>query len=241
MAALATGGIDPPAGLRAQPAATKDAGKSQSAATDAVSLRRYVPSENLVVYMEFAGLDAHASSWKNTAACKMLDDTPLGEMLTEVSAQLLDKALEFFPNHKVSGAEIVKLIKHATRAGWVLAINVAPKGQDACRGTIVLRGAASKELRPISGRLMGWLMGDVKPKIEQKSARTVIVVPGAAAKGAAGGVDTGWVWWAEKDDLVVGFFSPGKRRRHHRRHRRQDAQCGRPPAGPAACQIRGKI
>ena len=48
----------------------------------------------------------------------MLNETPLGAMLEEVTSQLLDKILTFFPDHKLSGPEIVTLTKHSSvRAG----------------------------------------------------------------------------------------------------------------------------
>ena len=53
------------------------------------------------------------------------------------------------------------------------------------RATFVLRGAVSKELKPLASRLMGWMMGaDAKPKTERKDGRTVVVV--AAEWGKAG-------------------------------------------------------
>ena len=55
------------------------------------SLARYVPKDNLIFYIEFDGLDAHAEAWQKTAAYKMLNNTPLGVMLEEVAAQLLEK------------------------------------------------------------------------------------------------------------------------------------------------------
>jgi hypothetical protein len=195
-----------PAGLRAQTAASNEAPKSQSVAKDTVPLGRFVAKDNLAVYVEFAGLDAHAESWSNTAASKMLNNTPLGVMLTEVTGQLVDKALEFFPDHTLNGAEIVTLVKNAARNGFVVAIHVPPNTSEPCRGTLVLRGAAGKELRPLTGRLMGWLMGDATFNREKRDARTLVIVPGKAGSAAAG--TPGWAWWAEKDDLVVGFLSP---------------------------------
>jgi hypothetical protein len=194
-----------PAGLRAQTAASPGPTTSQAVAKDTVPLGRYVAKEHLAAYLEFRGLDAHAEAWKNTAACKMLNDTPLGEMLTEVSSQLLDKALEFCPNHRLNGAELVTLLKNAARSGWVIAIHVPPSGSEPCRGTLILRGATNKELRPLSGRLMGWLMGDASFKQEVQGTRKVVVVTPKAP--AAAGDGAGWVWWPEKDDLVVGFLS----------------------------------
>jgi len=154
-----------PAKLPAQTPAANSETAAQAISADVVPLGRFVPKENLIAYVEFAGLNAHDQAWRKTAACKMLLDTPLGGMLEEVSAQLLEKALSFVPDKKVTGAEIVTLLKNAAQSGFVLGINANPKDpKDPIRGTFVLRGAAGKQIRSISGRLMGWLMGtEAKP------------------------------------------------------------------------------
>jgi hypothetical protein len=188
-----------PGKLPAQTPATKSEATTQAAPAEVVPLGRYVPKENLFFYVEFAGLNAHNEAWKKTAACKMLLDTPLGGMLEEVSAQLLDKALSFVPDKKVSGAEIVTLLKNAAQSGFVMALNLNPKEPSApLRGTMVLRGAASKQNRSISGRLMGWLMGaEAKHKVEFREGRTMVFVPSPVVP------NNGWAWWAEKNDLVL--------------------------------------
>lgn len=70
---------------------------------DTRPLARYVPKNHLYLYLASDGLDAHADAWKKTAAYRMLNETPLGEMLTAVATQLADKALAFSPNRKLSG------------------------------------------------------------------------------------------------------------------------------------------
>ncbi len=177
------------------------------AAPDTSPLARFVPKENLVVYLEFAGLDAHEAAWKNTSSYKMLTETTLGEMLGAVSEQLLDKVMNFIPGHRLSGSEIVSLIKHSARSGWVVALNADSKAGSGFRGTFVLRGGANKENRPLTSRLMGWVMGSAKPKVEKKEGRNLVVVPAAGAATPAAGAG-GWAWWAEKNDLVVGFMDP---------------------------------
>jgi len=188
-----------PAKLPAQTDATKTETAAQAAPADVVPLGRFIPKENLVVYVEFAGLNAHSEAWKKTAASKMLLDTPLGGMLEEVAAQLLDKGLSVVPDKRVSGPEIVTLVKNAAQSGFVMALNINPKGPgDPFRGTFVLRGAASKQIRPIAGRMMGWFMGaEAKAKIEFREGRTLVSVTPAAGPNSA------WAWWAEKNDLVV--------------------------------------
>ncbi len=191
--------------LRAQTATARPA--KAGAPADTSPLARFVPKENLAVYFEFSGLDSHDAAWKNTASYKMLTETPLGEMLSMVSEQLLDKVLSFVPSRRLSGGEIVTLVKHSARLGWVVALNTDPKAPLGYRGTFVLRGGADKETRQLSSRLMGWFMGSVKPRVEPKSGRSLVLVTATAAQGA-GPNAADWVWWAENSDLIVGLLSP---------------------------------
>lgn len=194
-----------PAAESSAPAETAPAAPAaeSSAPTAAIPLAHFVPREKLIVYAEFAGLDAYADAWKKTAAYRMLNSTPLGEMLEQVATQLLDKLLEQAPGRKPGGADLVALCKSAARSGWVLAVNAGPKANGPPVGALVLRGAASKENKPLSSRLLGSMMGaEAKPRIERKSGRVLVIVPSGITP------DGGWVWWPEKNDLVIGFFHP---------------------------------
>ena len=66
-------------------------------AADSRPLARYVPRDDLVVYSEFGGLDAHAAAWRQTAAYKMLNETTAGAMLSTVLSQVIDGALAALP------------------------------------------------------------------------------------------------------------------------------------------------
>ena len=174
---------------------------------DTSPLARYVPKDNLVAYWEFSGLDSHEAGWKNTASFKMLNETTLGEMLGVLSEQLLDKLMSIVPNHQLNGAEIVSLVKHSARSGWVLALNADPKAPNGYRGTFVLRGGASRENRALISRLMGWVMGSAKRRGEPKGERRLVVVSSAGTQPPS--PESGWAWWAEKNDLVVAFMNTG--------------------------------
>ena len=163
-------------------------------------LGRYAAREGLVLYAEFAGLDAHADAWKKTAAYRMLTSTSLGAMLEEVGAQVFDRLLQNAPNRKLGGAELVAVVKQMMRRGWLVALNADAKGAKPLHATIVLRGGVVKENKALFGRLVGSFMGaDSKAKIERKGGWAMIVVPPAA--GAPAG--SGWIWWAEKADLGI--------------------------------------
>ena len=51
---------------------------------------RFVPSEGLAILLEHNGLDSRPEAWKGTAAYKMLNETPLGAMLEDITAQLVE-------------------------------------------------------------------------------------------------------------------------------------------------------
>ena len=109
------------AGARAQ--ATKKA-----APPDNRPLARYVYRDNLVIYAGSEGLDAQAEAWQKTAAYKLLNETSLGAMLEDLTAQLGDQALALTPNRKLNGADVLAIIKHMAKSGFVLAVNAPEKG-----------------------------------------------------------------------------------------------------------------
>src|SRR4051794_36189656 len=50
----------------------------------AAPLARYLPQQDLSVYLEFEGLDSHAAAWHKSAAYKLLNDTSLGALLEDI-------------------------------------------------------------------------------------------------------------------------------------------------------------
>ena len=71
-------------------------------------LARYFPGDDLVVYAEFDGLDAHSAAWKKTAAYRLLNETPTGAMLESVAVGLLDRTFAGGPpgEKRPTGAEM---------------------------------------------------------------------------------------------------------------------------------------
>ena len=198
----------------------------------ATPLARYFPKDNLIFYVEFSGLDAHADAWNKTAAYKILTETPLGEMLEAVGAQLLDKALSYMPGHKLSGADIIALMEHAvstaSRWGSIASSVQHPQKADSVSAQIVIRGAASKEARGLWSRAMGSLMIGGKPQLEKREGRTLVVVPQLRPRAAE----------VKEQGLLVGregrpcplLCLPVGPRQRHGRARRQGPQRRRSPA-----------
>jgi hypothetical protein len=206
LAALAS-----PATLWAQgtkaPAAGGSLGASPAGSGSAAPLARYFPKENLIVYLELSGLDAHTDAWNKTAAYKMLTETPLGEMLGEVGAQLLDKVLSYAPGHKLNGQEILTLFKHAMQHGIAIGFHIRPtksdKLDDFLTFTMVVRDGSSKAIRPLSSRFMGTIAPTAGARLEKRPGRTLVVIPTPEAGAAKEVKNQGDAWWAENDDLVI--------------------------------------
>jgi hypothetical protein len=173
-------------------AAKKDAAASP---LDTRPLARYVPGDDLKLYVEMDGLDAHADAWKKTAAYKMLNETPLGSMLEEVVAQLAEHSLsKSAKGVRPTGTDIIAILKHALHSGFVFAAagdDSKPKSE--CP-ILVFRGGAKKELRGSFARLLfSFAKAEGRPRQVPVRGRTVIVMPGAKEQES-------WAWWTEHRD-----------------------------------------
>lgn len=175
-------------------------------ATDSAPLSRFAPRDGLLIHMEFNGLDAHEAAWRQTAAFKMLNDTPLGVMLEDVAGQMFQKLADRGGERKFSGTEIVTVLKHVARSGFLFAGTAPKAGGDPAKdsvGVMVLRNGARKDVRALFSRLM-LAMGGTGTKAElskQPDGRSIVRMSGAAPTQR-------WTWWAEKDDLVVVMGTP---------------------------------
>jgi len=191
----------------AQAPAETSAADEAVAAAEPIPFGRYMARDQLFLSVEFAGLDSRADAWKQTAAHRMLNETSLGVMLRSVGSQLADRLIDHLPNRKIGGIEAVVIIEQLARKGWALGLGADPQAPNHIRGVLVLRGMEDKEMRSLFSRLMGTFMADeVKPKIERKGSRVMVVVPPRRPKKDVD--DQGWVWWPEGEDLVVGLFQP---------------------------------
>ena len=98
----------------------------------------YFPREDLVVFAEFDGLDAHAEAWKKTAAYRLLNETSTGAMLERVSVQLADRAFRARPGGAMTGAQWLDLVMHGFRSGFAFGINhPGPPGKPTCIGLVL--------------------------------------------------------------------------------------------------------
>ncbi len=164
-------------------------------------LARYVPRDNLVVYVEYDGLDAHADAWHKTAAYKILNDTPTGAMLEDLFVQLFEK----IPSPMITGPEALALLKHLARSGFVFAVGGETRKPNPDFIVFAFRDAyKNKEVRPTFFKLLNAL-----PAPNTKLQGTVRVEHKVATgKRADGQTFTSWVEDSKKEDLVVVLPAP---------------------------------
>ena len=138
----------------------------------------------------------------------MLNETPLGVMLEDLGTQLADQALALRPARKLSGAEVVTIVKHMARSGFALGVSHGPKKPDDTVAMMVIRGAARREDRGTFGRLIGsFAAATGKPQLVKLGGeRSVVIMPSSTPKQS-------WAWWSEKNDLVLAAQPRGNDRR----------------------------
>jgi len=178
---------EPARGQGARPAAAADAA--------ALPLARFVPRRDLIFYLEFDGLDAHAGAWRKSAAYKLLNDTKLGALLEDLASQGVELAQQSVPPDKqIKGAEVVDLLKRIAREGFVFA--VSGKVPNDSRVIVVLRHGDRPEVRRLldaaasAGRPDGGA-GGPGPASIPKAGRTLHPL------------DKDGVWWLENGNLIL--------------------------------------
>lgn len=162
---------------------------SVHAQTPPAPLARYVPAQELSVYFEFDGLDAHPEAWKKSAASRLLTETSLGILLEDLASQGVNSLLASAPFAKPSGQEVVNLVKYLGRSGLVVA--VSGSDENSMSVMLVIRGGAKGDFRRFFDQYANPKIPGAEPAAPvAKAGRTLYPLGGA-------------FWWAEKDDLVV--------------------------------------
>ncbi len=174
--------------------ATRPGGEGASKAP----LARYVPRQDLLAYLEFDGLDAHADAWKKSAAYKLLNDTKLGALLEDLASQGLERLLPAGGDSPVKPAEVIDLVKHVAKHGVRVALGVFPMVRTKARaGSSLSRAVATAPKcddmleAAAHRRFAGPGQNGAEPAPVQKAGRTYH------------SIDERGGWWFENGDLVV--------------------------------------
>ncbi len=159
-------------------------------------LARYVPSDGLAVLIEHDGLETRPDAWKATATYRMLNETLLGKMLETVTVQLVDRSLAAAPGVPVTGKDVLNLLEHLARRGFVIGYCGSLNPPQPMAGVVVVRDAADN---PIFKKLIAAIppLNEPAAKAVKQPGRTVFIPNGIPVQ-----------WWYEKKDAVFSFV-PG--------------------------------
>ena len=169
-------------------------GEPTAAEPRSLSMARYAPRQDLIFYLEFQGLDAHANAWRKSAAYKLLNDTKLGSLVEDLAVQGIEMYQSSVPPEKrVKAAEVIESVKYVARHGFLVA--AWGKGVKNPMGVIVIRDGARPEIRrwwETFAKTYASKNGLNDVRAVQKAGRTLqpLDVQGAA-------------WWSEGGDLVI--------------------------------------
>ncbi len=127
----------------AQPAEPADA--------KATPLAHYVPSQNLISYLEFGGLDTHQVAWRASATYKLLNETKLGPLLEDLAGQYFEVSQQYT---RAGGAHPWFRNHRDDQAGDPPGVRLGVWGKDPDQlGTIyVMRGGDKPEIRRLLER-----------------------------------------------------------------------------------------
>ncbi len=160
-------------------------------------LARFVPSDGLAILVEHDGLESRAAAWKGTAAYAILNQTTVGAVIEDITAQLLDRALQGIPEPPATGKDLVGLLEHLGAKGFVVGFCGSLNPPDPRAVVVVIRGAAKNDVfRRVIAKIPP-LNEPAATKLDQPGGRKVWDVAGTPLH-----------WWYEKDDVVFSFVKP---------------------------------
>jgi hypothetical protein len=157
-------------------------------------LARYVPREDLFMFLEFDGMDAHPDSWRRSAAYKLLNETRLGALLEDLGLQAMEVFQESVAAEKrIAGVDALDLLKQLFRDGFVLAMSGKPPYDSPM--ILVLRHGDEPEFR----RLLEAMRARREDGTDPAPGRKPLDNPGGKLNRLGGDL----VWWVEKGDLII--------------------------------------
>jgi hypothetical protein len=154
----------------------------------------YIPRQDLLLYLEFKGLDAQAEAWQKTAAYRLLSETKIGALLEDLAIQAIDVYEETLSTRvRIKGVDAVDALKRVAHRGFAFAISSKP--QDRLRYVVIVPKADQPQFKTVLQALADGLRGEVEEKAEPVS------VEKAGHTLHRFGADQ--VWWVEKGSLIL--------------------------------------
>ena len=154
-----------------------------------------MPLKDLLAYLEFEGLDAHAEAWRASAAYKLLNETKLGAVLEDLALQGIEIIQETTPREqRVTGAEVFGFVKHIARNGFV--VGISGKGPGQFGFVAVLRRADRPEFK----RLLEIAGAADRQTVDLVKSDTPVM---RQAGRTLHRLRSGAIWLVEKGDLIL--------------------------------------
>jgi prepilin-type processing-associated H-X9-DG protein len=183
--------------IAARPAGAQEAPRAPSQH----SLARYFSSQDLVVYVEFDGLDRHDAAWKKTAASRLLNETTTGAMYEAMLPRVFESLLSKQPDSSINGKELTAVLGHLAKSGFAAGINRAGgAGAPRCI-CLVIRDGAKGDFQKLADRVLRAGAGPRSPvrDIQKSGGRSIHQLARSATGTTA--------WWSEGADLVVSLVA----------------------------------
>lgn len=172
-----------------------------TAAAAAAEPPRLVPAQGLEAYVEYDGLNRHRRAWEESAAQAILNQTPAGAMIADLSQQVTRRLLQNRPGVKFQSEDIAAVSRHLAHEGFILASHV--QGETRASITVILPGGGKKETRVPIERMFRSLVESKNASTTQMRGRAIFRVAGERSAEAGRGPDTRIAWWFEGSDLIV--------------------------------------
>ena len=165
---------------------------------DTQPLARYFPAQNLVVFAEFDGIQAHAAAWSKSAAHSILAETPTGAMLGKLLRRVVAVVSERGGPMPIAAPDLIAIAEHAMKQGFAVGVVRPPDSPKPTVLTLVVRGAGGGPIQTTLAKLLDTMRGPraQAPKVNV-AGRQVTVVEGGPTPPIA--------WWFEGADLVVSL------------------------------------
>jgi hypothetical protein len=172
---------------------------------------RFVPARGLSLFVDYEGLGSHAAAWKASAAYQILQGTPAGAMMADVTRQLLAPDPNTVRGKLMTGADFLDLGEFLVQHRFGLAVY---EDDGDITFVIVLNGLNGGESRTRFERWIRFMLsddaktGELPASGKFRDRNLYRIGDREAAEGKPGdeapnpNSRTRWTWWFEGDDLI---------------------------------------
>ena len=150
--------------------------------------------QDLILYLEFKGVESQAEAWRKTSAYRLLSETKLGGMLEDIAIQAIETYQDTIARKtRIKGVDAIEFLKRVATNGFAVAL--CGKPPQGLRPVIILHKGDQPEYKAVLQALAESRRGENDEKNElisfEKAGRTLRRLGGSH------------VWWVEKGTLII--------------------------------------